>query len=264
MTSSGSRRPSPVLVRLRSRPSASRPLPARSAGGNPCACVGDRSRYDPPVSDAPDRGSRVPPAERLAEVMEARANAPTNGRRQGTARARSGRPCRLPRDRRHTDAHARPAASPPLRTGQPLEAVARGRDGPVRVRGTKRAKGRGDRARLGGHQLRRREPTDEAGKPAAAPGPRTWPGVPEGRHVPMPTSTSFPSGHSAVGVRVRRGRGRVDAGVRRTVARSGRDDRLLARHTGVHYPGDVIIGSVIGATIGQTTALAASRRFDER
>ena len=34
--------------------------------------MGDRLRYDPPVSDAPDRGSRVPPAERLAEVMEAR------------------------------------------------------------------------------------------------------------------------------------------------------------------------------------------------
>ena len=35
--------------------------------------MGDRPRYDPQVSGAPDRGSRVPPAERLAEVMEARA-----------------------------------------------------------------------------------------------------------------------------------------------------------------------------------------------
>jgi undecaprenyl-diphosphatase len=31
-------------------------------------------------------------------------------------------------------------------------------------------------------------------------------------------------------------------------------------HTDVHYPGDVIIGT----TIGPTTALAASRRFDGR
>ena len=90
--------------------------------------------------------------------------------RHCTSSLRSILPCT--RDRRHTDAHARSAASPPLRTGEPLEAVARGHDGPVRVRGTKRAKGGGDRARLGGHQLGRRESTDEAGEPAEAPGPR--------------------------------------------------------------------------------------------
>jgi membrane-associated phospholipid phosphatase len=36
-------------------------------------------------------------------------------------------------------------------------------------------------------------------------------------------------------------------------------------HTGVHYPGDVIVGSLIGATIGEATALAARalrRRHD--
>jgi undecaprenyl-diphosphatase len=27
-------------------------------------------------------------------------------------------------------------------------------------------------------------------------------------------------------------------------------------HTGVHYPGDVIVGSVVGATIGEATAFA--------
>ena len=37
-------------------------------------------------------------------------------------------------------------------------------------------------------------------------------------------------------------------------------------HTGVHYPGDVVIGSVIGATIGEATMLAARalrRRHDQ-
>jgi undecaprenyl-diphosphatase len=29
-------------------------------------------------------------------------------------------------------------------------------------------------------------------------------------------------------------------------------------HTGVHYPGDVIVGSVVGATIGEATVLGAS------
>jgi membrane-associated phospholipid phosphatase len=36
-------------------------------------------------------------------------------------------------------------------------------------------------------------------------------------------------------------------------------------HTGVHYPGDVIVGSVVGATIGEATVLAARalrRRHD--
>ena len=46
-----------------------------------------------------------------------------------------------------------------------------------------------------------------------------------------------PVGPLGVGVRVRRGRGWVGAGVRRTVARSGRGGRLLARTHGRALPG---------------------------
>ena len=91
-------------------------------------------------------------------------------------------------------------------------------------------------------------------------------GVPGERHVPMPTSTSFPSGHSAsafafagaVGASIP-ALGAPLRGLAATVAYS----RV---HTGVHYPGDVIVGSVVGATIGEATALAtrALRRRRDR
>src|SRR4029453_9724589 len=64
---------SPVLVRLPKEAIGYSACPLARLAEVPAPVVGDRPRYDPPVSDAPDRGSRVPPAERLAEVMEARA-----------------------------------------------------------------------------------------------------------------------------------------------------------------------------------------------
>ena len=82
-------------------------------------------------------------------------------------------------------------------------------------------------------------------------------GVPEGRHVPMPTSTSFPSGHSASAFA-------FAGAVGGSLPLFGAPLRGLAAavaysrvHTGVHYPGDVIVGSVVGATIGEATVLAA-------
>jgi undecaprenyl-diphosphatase len=81
-------------------------------------------------------------------------------------------------------------------------------------------------------------------------------GVPGDRHVPMPTSTSFPSGHSASAFA-------VAGAVAGSIPMLGAPLRGLATavaysrvHTGVHYPGDVIVGSVVGATIGEATAFA--------
>ena len=72
----------------------------------------------------------------------------------------------------------------------------------------------------------------------------------------MPTSTSFPSGHSASAFA-------FAGAVAGTTPVLGAPLRGLAVavaysrvHTGVHYPGDVIVGSVVGATIGEATALA--------
>jgi undecaprenyl-diphosphatase len=81
-------------------------------------------------------------------------------------------------------------------------------------------------------------------------------GVPGDRHVPMPTSTSFPSGHSASAFA-------FAGAVAGSIPMLGAPLRGLATavaysrvHTGVHYPGDVIVGSVVGATIGEATAFA--------
>ena len=64
-------------------------------------------------------------------------------------------------------------------------------------------------------------------------------GVPEDRWVQMPESTSFPSGHSA-------------SAAASVVAFS----RV---YTGVHYPGDVLVGVAVGALLGRTTSKLAQR-----
>jgi undecaprenyl-diphosphatase len=67
----------------------------------------------------------------------------------------------------------------------------------------------------------------------------------------MPDSTSFPSGHSASAFA-------FAEGVSTAAPALGVPVRLLAVavaysrvHTGVHYPGDVVAGSLIGITAGE-------------
>jgi undecaprenyl-diphosphatase len=91
-------------------------------------------------------------------------------------------------------------------------------------------------------------------------------GVPADRWRPMPTSTSFPSGHSASAFAFA---GAVSAVVPaltvplRALATAVAYSRV---HTGVHYPGDVLAGTLVGATIGEATArtgrVLARRRAD--
>jgi membrane-associated phospholipid phosphatase len=77
--------------------------------------------------------------------------------------------------------------------------------------------------------------------------------------VRMPTSASYPSGHSAsafafstaVGAAVPE----LDTALR-LVATTVAYSRV---HTGVHYPGDVVAGAVIGAGIGSVTHHLARR-----
>jgi undecaprenyl-diphosphatase len=78
-------------------------------------------------------------------------------------------------------------------------------------------------------------------------------GVPRLRHVRMPTSTAFPSGHSAAAFAFATGVGQV-------LPAAGFPLRGLAAivaysrvHTGVHYPGDVLVGALLGATLAQAT-----------
>jgi undecaprenyl-diphosphatase len=103
-------------------------------------------------------------------------------------------------------------------------------------------------ANLVGKGLLRRARPDRAGMP-----------LPAGRMVRMPGSTSFPSGHSASAF---------------AFATAVGDELPLAWlplhalaaaitysrvHTGVHYPGDVVIGSVTGAGTAAMVAAVADR-----
>jgi membrane-associated phospholipid phosphatase len=81
----------------------------------------------------------------------------------------------------------------------------------------------------------------------------------DARYVSMPESTSFPSGHAASAFAFAYAVGRHLPGLAVPI-------RLLAGgvaysrvHTGVHYPGDVAIGSIVGAGTAAMVAAAADR-----
>lgn len=83
--------------------------------------------------------------------------------------------------------------------------------------------------------------------------------APEARRAPMPLSTSFPSGHAASAFAFATGVGSV-------LPRAAIPIRALAFavaysrvHTGVHYPADVIAGSLLGTTLAQATTGALER-----
>jgi membrane-associated phospholipid phosphatase len=83
--------------------------------------------------------------------------------------------------------------------------------------------------------------------------------LPAARQVPMPASTSFPSGHAASAFAFAYAVGRHLPGLAVPV-------RLLAAgvaysrvHTGVHYPGDVVVGSVTGAGTAAMVAAVFER-----
>ncbi len=100
-------------------------------------------------------------------------------------------------------------------------------------------------------------------------GPRARPDrgarrVPFARHVRMPASSSFPSGHAAAAFA-------FATGVGATLPAVGGPLRALAAlvaysrvHTGVHYPGDVVAGALLGATLAQLTTTAIEHQRPRR
>ena len=101
---------------------------------------------------------------------------------------------------------------------------------------------------LGAKTLHRRRRPDRLGRSLS-----------QARHVPMPSSTSFPSGHAASAFAFAYAVGRHLPGLAVPI-------RLLAAavaysrvHTGVHYPGDVVVGSVTGAGTGAMVAAVVDR-----
>lgn len=87
--------------------------------------------------------------------------------------------------------------------------------------------------------------------------------VPEARHVRMPLSHSFPSGHSASAFAFATGVGHVLPWSIPPLVLLAASVAYSRVHTGVHYPGDVVIGSLSGVIIGEATNTALDRgRFD--
>ena len=75
--------------------------------------------------------------------------------------------------------------------------------------------------------------------------------VPNARHVPMPASRSFPSGHAAVAFAFAGAAGRVMPVVSLPLHALAGLVAYSRVHTGVHYPLDVVVGSLLGASMGQ-------------
>ena len=81
----------------------------------------------------------------------------------------------------------------------------------------------------------------------------------------MPTSRSFPSGHSASAFAFASAVGGVIPALSLPLHLAAAAVAYSRVHTGVHYPGDAVIGSLAGASAGQVVGssidqLTAARR----
>jgi len=79
-------------------------------------------------------------------------------------------------------------------------------------------------------------------------------GVPVRRNVRMPVSTSFPSGHAASGFAFAAAIGHDQPWLGLALRFVSATVAYSRVHTGVHYPGDVVVGSLIGEGVGQAVA----------
>jgi membrane-associated phospholipid phosphatase len=89
---------------------------------------------------------------------------------------------------------------------------------------------------------------------------RPAPEAPSARRVHMPRSRSFPSGHAATAFAFATAVADSEphATPLRTLAALIAYSRV---HTGVHYPGDVVIGSLLGVSLAQVTLSLSERRW---
>ena len=88
---------------------------------------------------------------------------------------------------------------------------------------------------------------------------RTRLGVPESRWVPMPSSTSFPSGHSGSAAAFAVSVGDVLPELRLPLRAAAAVVIFSRVYTGVHYPGDVVVGAAVGALLGRAISTVARR-----
>lgn len=89
-------------------------------------------------------------------------------------------------------------------------------------------------------------------------------GVPESRRVTMPASASFPSGHSASAAAFAAGVSSVLPALGAPLGVAAASVGYSRVHSGVHYPGDVVVGALVGASIGDLVAWVGARLHDRR
>ncbi len=70
----------------------------------------------------------------------------------------------------------------------------------------------------------------------------------------MPSSTSFPSGHSAAAFAFAAGVGHVIPAAAVPLSAFAALVAYSRVHTGVHYPGDIVAGALVGTVLGRVTS----------
>jgi membrane-associated phospholipid phosphatase len=87
--------------------------------------------------------------------------------------------------------------------------------------------------------------------------------VPVARQVPMPVSRSFPSGHTAAAVAFASGAGHVMPLASVPLHALAALVAYSRVHTGVHYPGDVLAGAVLGSVVADVTVGVLDQRWPQ-
>jgi undecaprenyl-diphosphatase len=86
-------------------------------------------------------------------------------------------------------------------------------------------------------------------------------GVPQQRWVTMPSSTSFPSGHSASAAAFAVAVGDLVPALKLPLRGAALVVAASRVYTGVHYPSDVLVGAAVGAFLGRRTSTVARRTY---
>jgi undecaprenyl-diphosphatase len=80
------------------------------------------------------------------------------------------------------------------------------------------------------------------------------------RHVPMPRSSSFPSGHSASAFAFATGAGNAEPSLSAPLRALATLVGYSRVHAGVHYPADVLVGAFIGVSAAELASRLLERR----
>jgi undecaprenyl-diphosphatase len=96
------------------------------------------------------------------------------------------------------------------------------------------------------------------------PRPERPPEQAAARVVRMPTSLSFPSGHSAAAFAFSTGVGNGWPVVAVPLHAAAGVVAYSRVHTGVHYPSDVVVGSILGTVLAQLTTHVLDRLTDKK